>query len=222
MLLHLPTPEDRLPGAQGGSKVLHEQHETHFVNGRRAETEAEVEGARSGVNCLHQDSADTHRLGGLLGSQKRILQQGGAQTFSLLRLIDGEASKHHNTDGMSGETVADTFGSLRPAYAAGREGVVANDHTVATVGDVDAGGVVLDIDPSKALEPKVQGFLAAIEAAQVVVFGKLLNDEFGACHHQRLSATEPRANRRFSPGGILGGASSALTKAFHALGGNGK
>jgi len=84
--------EDRSPGAQEGSKVLHEQHETHFADRRRTETETEVEGARGGVNCLHQDSSDTHRLGRLLGPQKRILQQGRAKALTLLRLIDGESS----------------------------------------------------------------------------------------------------------------------------------
>jgi len=84
--------EDRSPGAQEGSKGLHEQHETHFVNRRWAEAEAEVEGARGGANRLHQESADTHSLGGLLSPQKRILQQSSSQTLSLLSLIDGEAS----------------------------------------------------------------------------------------------------------------------------------
>jgi hypothetical protein len=70
-------------------------------------------------------------------------------------LINGEASQHHNTDGMSSEPAAHTFRSLGSTYAAGSERVLANDDPISPVGDIDASGVVLDIDPGKTLQPKI-------------------------------------------------------------------
>ena len=88
----LATPSANSPAPQEGPEVFHEQHETHFVNWRRTEAEAKIEGARSGVNCLHQDSTDSNRFGSLLGTQQSILQQGHAKAFALLGPIDCEAS----------------------------------------------------------------------------------------------------------------------------------
>jgi hypothetical protein len=70
-------------------------------------------------------------------------------------LINGEASQNHNTDGMGGEAAAHTFRSLGSTYAAGGQRVIANDHPISPVSDIDAGGVVLDIDSHKTLQPKI-------------------------------------------------------------------
>jgi hypothetical protein len=114
--------------------------------------------------------------------------------------------------------LADSRRGLGAADASGRESMISRHHLVAAVGNIHTCEVVLDVYPREAFTPEVQRLVAAVEAAQVVAFGELLDDEFGVWHHQRLSATEPRPNRRFSPGGIRGLASSALTNAFHALG----
>jgi hypothetical protein len=55
-------------GAQECAEIFHEKHETHFVNRRRAEAEAQIKGARRSVNRLHQDRAYAHGLRRLLGS----------------------------------------------------------------------------------------------------------------------------------------------------------
>jgi hypothetical protein len=121
-----------------------------------------------------------------------------------------------------GGTLADTLRGLGAPYTAGSECVIADDDLVAAVSDVDAGRVVLDVNPCEAFEPKVQSLIAAIETAYLVVLSKLLDDEFSIRRHQRLSATEPLPNKRFNPVDAFGGASSALTNAFHALGGKTK
>lgn len=179
-------------------------------------------GSRAAASIACTRTARTPTVSAACSVRNRESCKRLAEPLALLSPIDREAAEHHNAYGMGGEAVADTLWRLGAAYAAGGRSVISHNHPVAAVGNVYSRGVVLDVYPCEAFKPHAQGFIAAFESAQVVVFGKLLNDEFRARGHQRLSATEPRANRRFSPGGTRGLASSALTNAFHALGGKTK
>ena len=84
---------------------------------------------------------------------------------------------------MGGESLTNAFGSVGAAHASGGECVIAHDYAVAAMGNINAGRVVLDVGPSEPLQPEVERVVAAIEAAQLMVFGQLLDEEPGdGCH----------------------------------------
>src|SRR5450759_5071945 len=84
---------------------------------------------------------------------------------------------------MGGESVTNAFGSFAAADASGGECVIAHDNAITAMGNINACRVVLDVGPSEPFKPEVERVVAAIEAAQILVFGQLLDDELGdGCH----------------------------------------
>ena len=81
-----------LLGEQEGPEVFHKQHQTHLVNGGRAEAEAEVKGTCRNVNGLHEHSSDANGIRSVFGAQECILQERDTEALALLRTVDREAA----------------------------------------------------------------------------------------------------------------------------------
>ena len=92
--------------------------------------------------------------------------------------------------------MTNAFGSFAAADASGGECVISHDNAVAAMGNINACRVVLDVGPSQPFKPEVERVVAAIEAAQILVFGQLLDDELGD-----PAAQEGRSWDVPSPGG---------------------
>jgi hypothetical protein len=84
---------------------------------------------------------------------------------------------------MGGESMTNAFGSFGTANASGGECVVTYDNVITAMGNINTRRVVLDVCPTEPLKPEVERVVAAIETAQIMVFGQFVYDELDdGCH----------------------------------------
>ena len=123
---------------------------------------------------MDQQAADTGDVGGLCGTQQRILEQGLAQSFALMLLVHCEPGQDHDRYRM---TCQPLHYSLRRGLRiddADRQAVEA-DHHIIMAANVGLRAVGLLVDERVALQELVQRSLAAVKSIDLIRCSELAN-----------------------------------------------
>ena len=123
---------------------------------------------------MDQQTANPGDVGSLCGAQQGVLEQGLAQTLTLMLLVHGESSQDHDRHRVTRQPRHHFRGRGFRIDAADGEAVEA-DHQVTLAADIGLHAVGLLVDERIALQELVQCGLAAIERIDLIRCSELAN-----------------------------------------------
>lgn len=132
-----------------------------------------VELPRFLIQRMHQNRPDRNDFGSGCGSHQRVLQQSAPEPRAFLGIMDSEARKKHDTDGMIWRAFADPQRRILPVDASSRQRIVA-DHSIFPMDEIGGRKIALLIGIRKPLQPMIKRLRAAGKRIEFVMSGQLL------------------------------------------------
>jgi len=160
--------------AQHALEVLEHQEQVVRVSRAGLEFPRLVPLPRCIVLGMDQQAANACDVGSLSGAQQRILEQGLAQTFTLMLFVHCEPGQDHDWYRITRQPLHHSRRRGLGIDTADRQTVEA-DHHVLVAADVGLGAVGLLVDERVALQELVQRGMAAVESIDLIRRKQLAN-----------------------------------------------